>query len=164
MDDILIAVSNKDILAQFKKMMKREFKMKDLGEISYFLSITFDQRPNEISMDQTRFITKLLEKFSMSECKPRLTPCEQKPGDFDHKEKVNPKRYREIVGSLLYLALGTRLDIAWVVSKLSQCLDDPEGEDLVTAKDILRYLKGTISYKLTYRKSVHEPLSLLAYI
>ena len=32
-DDILIAASNKDILAQFKKMMKREIKMKDLGEI-----------------------------------------------------------------------------------------------------------------------------------
>ena len=45
-DDILIASSNKDILAQFKEMMKHEFKRKDLGEISYFLSITFDQKPN----------------------------------------------------------------------------------------------------------------------
>ena len=162
-DDILIAASNRDILAQFKEMMKGEFKMKDFGEISYFLSITFDQRPNEISMDQTRFITNLLEKFSMSACKPRSTPCEQKPGDFDNKEEVNPDRYREIIGSLLYLALGTRPDIAWVVSKLSQCLDDPKGEDFVTAKHVLRYLKGTISYKLTYRKSIEEPLSLLAY-
>ena len=92
-DDILIAASNKDILAQFKEMMKGEFKMKDLGEISYFLSITFDQRPNELSMDQTRFITKLLEKFSMSVYKPRSTPCEHKPGDFDNKEKVKPERY-----------------------------------------------------------------------
>ena len=79
--------------------------VEESSEISYFLSITFDQRPNEISMDQTRLITESLEKFSMSECKPRSTHCEQKPGDFDNKEKVNPKSYREIVGSLL--ALGT---------------------------------------------------------
>ena len=90
-DDILIAASNKDIFAQFKEMMKGEFKMKDLGEISYFLSITFDQRPNEISMDQTRFIIKLLEKFSMSVYKNRSTPCEQKPGDFDNNKKSTLK-------------------------------------------------------------------------
>ena len=71
--------------------MKGEFKMKDLGEISYFLSITFDQRPNEISIDQTRFITNLLEKFSMSVCKPRSTPCEQKPGDLTTKKKSTLK-------------------------------------------------------------------------
>ena len=68
--DILISASNKDILAQYKEMMKREFKMKDLGEISYFLSITFDQRPKEISMDQTRSITELLENFLCQNVNP----------------------------------------------------------------------------------------------
>ena len=105
-------------------------KMKDLGEISYFLSITFDQRPKEISMDQTRFITELLEKFSMPECKPRSTPCEQKPDDFYNKGKFNPIRYQEIVGSLL--GYPTRYYLG-IVSKLSQCLEDPKGEALVTA-------------------------------
>ena len=65
--------------------------VEESSEISYFLSITFDQRPNEISMDQTRLITESLEKFSMSECKPRSTHCEQKPGDFDNKEKLTLK-------------------------------------------------------------------------
>ncbi|PIK49004.1 hypothetical protein BSL78_14110 [Apostichopus japonicus] len=138
--------------------------MKDLLEISYFLGINFIQGEGEISMDQSKYIMKILDKFSMSDCKPRSTPCEVKVGNHsDQNEKVDPKRYREIVGSLIYLATCTRPDIAWVVGRLSQNLADPRVEDLVTAKHVLRYLKGTVEYKVKYRKSHPESVKLTAY-
>lgn len=98
----------------------------------------------------------------MSDCKPRTTPSEQKLASTESSEAVDPGRYREIVGSLIYLMTCTRPDISWVISKLSQTLSCPKMEDLVTAKHVLRYLKGTMEYELCFRKHSSE-LNLIAY-
>ncbi len=98
----------------------------------------------------------------MSDCKPRTTPCEQKLEYTNESEQIDPRRCREVVGSLIYLMTCTRPDISWVVSKLSQKLSCPRMGDLVTAKHVLRYLKGTIEYELCFRKGNNE-LNLVAY-
>jgi len=41
--DLIIAASNSDLLSSFKSTMRSQFNMKDLGKISYFLGIQFDQ-------------------------------------------------------------------------------------------------------------------------
>ena len=57
---------------------------------------------------------------------------------------TDPKKYREIIGSLIYAMTCTRLDISWIVSKLSQKLSCPREEDMVAAKHVLRYLRGNL--------------------
>ena len=47
----------------------------------------------------------------------------------------------------------SRPDLCWVVTKLSQHLDKPNKGDWIMVKHVLRYLKGTLDYKLVYRKS-----------
>ena len=81
-DDLIIAANNTNSLCDVKEMLQRKFKMKDLGELRHFLGIDFTQNEGEIKMCQSRHITKVLERFGMSECKPRSTPCEQKL-DYD---------------------------------------------------------------------------------
>ena len=56
----------------------------------------------------------------------------------------------------------TRLDICWVVTKLSQHLDNPVDADWIMIKHVLRYLKGTLDYRLYYTKSEGD-LSLVGY-
>jgi hypothetical protein len=53
--------------------MKSKFRMKDLGEISYFLGISFKQGNGVIKMNQKIYIQKILDRFGMSDCKPRTT-------------------------------------------------------------------------------------------
>ena len=161
-DDLIIASSNTDKISQFKENMKSKFRMKDLGEISYFLGISFKQGNGVIKMNQKRYIQKILDRFGMSDCKPRTTPCEQRFEGMSDSEQVDPRRYREIVGSLIYLMTCTRPDIGWVVSKLSQKLSCPRMEDLVTAKHVLRYLKGSMEHELCFRKCDGE-LNLISY-
>ena len=48
------------------------------------------------------------------------------------------------------------------MSKLSQSLAKPKTQDLVAAKHVLRYLKGTVDYELCFRKT-DEVLSLIAF-
>ena len=56
----------------------------------------------------------------------------------------------------------TRPDLCWVVTKLSQHLDNPDVSDWVMVKHVLRYVKGTLGYKLFYTKSV-DGLCLAGY-
>lgn len=160
-DDLIIASNNVDQMNHFKESMKHKFRMKDLGKISYFLGIDFDQTDGVIKMNQKRYITKMLDRFGMTNCKPRTTPCEQNWGGSG-SELTDQKKYREIVGSLIYAMSCTRPDISWIVSKLSQKLSCPKVEDMVAAKHVLRYLKGTIDYELCFEKC-DEDLNLIAY-
>ena len=88
----------------------------------------------------------------MSDCKPRMTPSEQKL-DFSDQSKCDSKLYREAVGSLIYAMTCTRPDLCWVVTKLSQNLSNPLQSHWTAVKHALRYLKGTLEYELCYRKS-----------
>ena len=58
-------------------------------------------------------------------------------------------QYRQIIGSLMYLT-NTRLDICFVVNTLSQYLVQPRQIPLIAAKQVMRYLKGTIDFDLYY--------------
>ena len=64
-----------------------------------------------------------------------------------------PKLYREIVGSLIYAMTATRPDLSYVVTKLSQKMSAPSMQDMNVAKGVLRYLQGTLDYRLVFRKA-----------
>ena len=59
------------MIDQFKENMKCKFRMKDLGKISYFMGSDFKQESGVIKMNQSRYIQKILDRFAMSNCKPR---------------------------------------------------------------------------------------------
>ena len=146
-DDIIIAASNKYALSNTKDELKRRFRMKDLGAISYFLGIQFRQEENLIEMNQSFYLRHVLERFNMADCKPRSTPCEIKlepyePTSNEYPFEHNTRKYREIIGSLVYAMTCTRPDLAWIITKLSQHLENPTEVDWMTTKHVLRYIKG----------------------
>ncbi|CAB4032084.1 Hypothetical predicted protein, partial [Paramuricea clavata] len=155
-DDLIIASDSMQLMEEFKESMKTQFKMKDLGRITFFLGMDFKQSKGEIKMN-----LKILERFGMIDCKPRLTPCEQRL-EFNCGEWTNARQYREMIGSLIYAMTCTRPDLSWIVSKLSQSLSNPRTGDLIAAKHVLRYLKGTVDYELCFKKSDAD-LQLTAY-
>ena len=160
-DDFIIAGSSKNLLCAAKHMMTEKFKMKDLGRLSHFLGIDFDQGDGYVKMNQRKYIQKLLERHDMSDCKPRATPSEQKH-DIGRGDPVDAHKYREVVGGLIYLMMCTRPDICWIVTKLSQYLSSPLTVHWVAVKHALRYLKGTIDFELCYKKSKNG-LNLIGY-
>ena len=66
--------------------------------------------------------------------------------------------YQQLISTLLYAALGTRPDIAFAVTRLSQFNSDPTEEHLRYAKYVLRYLKGTKSLRICYDRSLNASL------
>ena len=57
--------------------------------------------------------------------------------------------YRQAIGSLMWAAVATRLDIAFAVSLLSQFLENPGEMHWNAKKRVFKYLKGTKDQKLT---------------
>ena len=164
-DDLIIAASSLDILNEFKANFGAKFKIKDLGPLKWFLGIQFDIADGIISMNQSLYIQNILDRFKMSDCAPRSIPCE--PSVYALlKEKSDPledpTKYRELVGSLIYLMTGTRPDIAFVVSLLSRFMHKPTNMHMKIATGVLRYLKHTAHYDLKYVRS-EEPLKIIGY-
>lgn len=102
-DDLIIAANTEEVVKSVKIMLTEIFKMKDLGKLNNFLGIDFKQSDGQVTMTQKRYINKILSRFGMQDCKPRETPCESK---FEYtngaKKLVEPRLYREAVGSLIY--------------------------------------------------------------
>jgi hypothetical protein len=64
-------------------------------------------------------------------------------------ELIDAMLYRQIIGSLMYLK-NTRPDVCFVVNTLTQFLVEPRHVHLVVAKHVMRYLKGTLYYGISY--------------
>lgn len=158
-DDVLIASDDLQSINDVKTALSNEFKMKDLGCMSYFLGIDFSFENDSINMNQARCIDKVLDRFNMTECKPKIIPCDPsivKLSANDSQEMSDCKLYQEIVGSLIYLMSCSRPDITYIVSKLSQFMSNPTKAHFNAAKDVLRYLKGTKDYFLKFTKSTNN--------
>ena len=130
--------------------------MKDLGLLKSYLGIDFQYGSNFISMSQSRFIEKILEKFDMKDAKTKVLPCDAGMTMFNCSQSKlleNPTLFRAIIGSLVYINTCTRPEISYIVTRLSQYMDKPTKAHLALAKDVLRYLKGTIDQELIFYKS-----------
>ena len=60
-------------------------------------------------------------------------------------------QYAKAIGSLMYLTMGTRPDLAYSVSCLSRFMANPTNQHTTAIKRVLRYLKGSSNLELTYR-------------
>ena len=159
-DDLIIAADKVISLSNVKKMLMSEFKMKDLGKLNHFIGIDFYITQGCVKMNQNKYTGRVLERFNMSNCKPRATPCELKIDLSNNSDPVDSRKYREIIGSLIYIMTCTRPDLSYAVGKLSPYLSEPRQQHWVAAKHILKYLRGTSHYELRYQKS--EDLGILA--
>ena len=125
--------------------------MKDLGTMHYFLGLEVWQFPDEIFLNQGKYIVENLKRFGMLDCKVISTPMVTNlklPND-DSSERVDVTLYKQIIGSLMYLT-NTRPHICFVVNTFSQYMMDPRHVHLVAAKHVMRYLKGTLDCGLRY--------------
>jgi hypothetical protein len=155
-DDIIICAPNLEIVESVKNYLSIQFKMKDMGQLSWFLGIEFTFTDNCIKMNQTKYLERVLNRFKMDDCNPKSVPCNlnvNKPNDVISKELDDPRLYREIVGSLIYVMSCTRPDICFVVNQLAQKMSKPNTSDFSLSKFALKYIKGTLNYCLTFVKS-----------
>ena len=127
--------------------------MKDLGLVHYILGLEVWQRPGEIFNSQGKYVVKLLERFGLVHCKSVSTPMElnfrKLSGNAVGPALENPTEYQQLVGALMFL-VNSCPDVCFVVNNLSQHMVDPHQIHRIGAKNLLRYIRGTINHRLRY--------------
>ena len=110
-----------------------------------FLGMEVWQNTDGISLEQGKYAVEILKKFGLMDCKAMTTPMalNLKLLSDASLEEIDATMYGQMIGSFMYL-MNTRSDICFAVNTLSQFLTDLRHVHLIAAKNILRYLKGTI--------------------
>nr|GEY23844.1 putative ribonuclease H-like domain-containing protein [Tanacetum cinerariifolium] len=120
-DDIIFGSTNKAWCDEFEALMKEEFQMSALGELTFFLGLQFQQRPDGMFISQDKYVQEILNKFDSGSVRTVTTPYEapKRKSKNESDSLVNVHLYRSIIGSLMYLT-ASRPDIMFAVSACSR--------------------------------------------
>ncbi|KAE8907367.1 Retrovirus-related Pol polyprotein from transposon TNT 1-94 [Phytophthora fragariae] len=155
-DDLILFAPNMKLIKEMKQMFFERFDMKDLGELHYILGweITRNRSERAVFISQRKYAKSVLERFGMEKCNGCKTPCTADlklaksmcAADADEKQLMSSKPYRSVVGSLMYLMMGSRPDLAYLVRECSQYLENPGILHWRAAKRGIRYLQETLDW------------------
>ena len=159
-DDCCI-VADKPLLEWAKNVLKEGFSMKDLGEAKSLLGMQVlrDRGRKTLRLIQGGIIGDVLNLCGMVDCNPISTPMEPNlklKRNLDNPSIMTTFPYRRAIGMLLYLAVGTRPDIAFAVNYLSRFVTCYDESHWAAVKRLARYLKGTGNIGVTYNSMGNE--------
>ncbi|RVW24660.1 Retrovirus-related Pol polyprotein from transposon TNT 1-94 [Vitis vinifera] len=143
-DDMVVTGNDPEERKALQNYLSREFEMKDLGPLKYFLGI---------------------EETGMSGCQPVNTPIEKglKLCVEPNQVSTDKGRYQRLVGRLMYLA-HTRPDLAYALSVVSQYMHNPGEQHMNAVMRILRYLKNAPRKGILFAKNVdHQSGNLVTW-
>ena len=116
-----------------------------------FLGMEVWQSADGIFLGQGKYAVEILKRFRMLDCKEKATHMEYnfKLLSDASSETIDATMYRQMIGSLTYLT-NMRPYIFFLVNTLIHFLKDQRHVHLIVAKNVIRYLKGTMDYGLKY--------------
>lgn len=158
-DDIILFANNQSDIDKIKEEINEEFEIDNIGECKKVIGMTVERGVNgSIKLSQKQLIKELLGDFGMNECNSTKSPLEtvrleRCDGKCGEEERTDGTKYRSCVGKLNYLASTTRSDLSFAVSYLSQNNKCLHREHMVSAKRVLRYLKGTEDRGVEYTQN-----------
>lgn len=126
------------------------------------MEVKRDRNARTLYLSQGKYTREILERFPTTGSDTVITPVDPKeqltvaqcpaPGSLEASEMAKIP-YREAVGSLLYLAIATRPDIAYAVGQVSKYGQNPGLAHWRAVMRIFKYLRGTSDYALRFAPS-----------
>ena len=154
-DDIIIASKSMNEISKLKSSLCKNYQMKDLGKLEYFLGVNVSQNNGGIFIHESAYINSLLSKYDFANAKSVSTPVDCSSyleKATDSCELFDIEKYQFTVASLLYLSTRTRPDITYAVCNVAKFCSKPTVKHWTAVKRIFRYLKGTINVGILYKK------------
>lgn len=125
-DDGLIAAKSQAVLESVIEHLSNAFKI-TIGDSSMFvgMQIERDRKRKSIFVHQSAYVKRVLNKFRMSDAKPGCIPSDPHSVLCPmSKEEIKNESVPCAVGSLMFLAIVSRPDIAYSVSSVSRYLNN----------------------------------------
>ena len=159
-DDMIIAAKTIREIQKVRTSLKASFRIKEIGKAKFILGMEIDHDRNgsTLVIRQTRYIDDVVSRFNQEDAKAVDNPCEsglklskiQSPTTDVERAEMQSKPYRSLIGCLLYITTCTRPDVAYVITQLSRFLENPGKQHWKAAIRVLRYLKTTRGYGISY--------------
>ena len=167
-DDALFMGSNKTQVLTHKKQFMKRWESCNLGKAKEYLGMRIMRncKKQTITLDQTCYAEKVIKRFGQENCKPISVPL-----PIGYNLRSNPDKeanatlqsqYQSVIGSLLYIMLKTRPDIAYSIIKMLQFSANPTKEHLQKALYIVCYLSSTMDLCICY-SSLGDKNGFIAY-
>ena len=157
-DDLLIMSESLDIVKSAKAELTTEFEMVDFGEAQLVLGmrIKHDRTLGILTLDQENYCKKILERFNMKDCKPVSTPLvtgqKLRETRSESVKELKDTPYRSAIGSLMYLMVSTRPDLASAIGLLSRYMEGRNSTQWEAVKRVFRYVQATKEYGLKFSR------------
>ena len=151
----MLLIGSKAEVTWMKSAISKRFKIKDLGNVKFFLSMLVerDQHKRRIYLSQGAYIKNVLTRFKMENSKGCPTPMDPKSklrNRLAEEEVTEKYQYQEAVGCLTYAAITTRpdWDIAYASALVGRFSADPSTAHWAAVKRILSYWQETQELRL----------------
>jgi len=145
------------------KDLSQYFKFHNLSATTQLLGLEIhrDRPDRRLHLSQGQYIANLLQEHGMHDCKPVSTPLNpgphlstsMSPQNAAEASEMRQVPYISVVGSLMYLAVTTRPDSTYAARVFARFNSNPGPSHWQAAKHVLRYLQGTMDYRVTYQPS-----------
>ncbi|KAL6177813.1 hypothetical protein ACLB2K_049335 [Fragaria x ananassa] len=124
-------------IASIKDSLSRQFKLKDLGNLKYFLGIEVARSRQGIALSQRKYALEILEDAGFLAAKPSRFPVDQNLALTQTRRELlsDPSQYRRLVGRMIYLTI-TRPDLTYAVHIVTQFMDKPHQPHLDAAYNV----------------------------
>ncbi|XP_068657998.1 uncharacterized mitochondrial protein AtMg00810-like [Aristolochia californica] len=148
-DDMIVTGDDDNGIPDLKQQLYSMFEMKDLGYLWYFLGIEVAYSPEGYILSQSKYTSDVISRAGLTDDRIMDSPIElhHRLSRTDGELFSDVTRYREVVGSLVYLTV-TRPDITYVVHVVNQFASAPRTAYWTTVLRILRYLRDTLHHGL----------------
>jgi len=154
------------LIERTKAILEAEWELTDLGEPMKIVGIEIALGDRSVMISQHHYLESILQKEGMDQANPVGMLLE-------HNAKFEPNPdgnvgnhsnlYTRLMGELQFIANATRLDIAYVVSKLLSYTANPSMQHVTMLKRVLQYLSGTRSYGIMYHDVLDHPNQFFGY-
>ncbi|RVW29596.1 Retrovirus-related Pol polyprotein from transposon RE1 [Vitis vinifera] len=160
-DDILFTGNDSVSIASIKKFLHNQFRLKDLGDLKYFLGIEVSSSKNGIFISQRKYALEIIKDAGLLGVAPIDTPMERGLKLSDKSDLLKDLgHYRRLVGRLIYLTVS-RSDITYSVHVLSRFMHQPRKLHMEATLSVVRYLKNALGQGLFF--SSNSDFRLRAY-
>ncbi|KAJ7559626.1 hypothetical protein O6H91_04G094100 [Diphasiastrum complanatum] len=139
-----------------KSRISASYEITDLGQATKCLGLQIkrDRTRRLMHPNQSEYAEKVLKQCRMIDCTPMIAGARLSKQDCPstkERQQMEKIPYQNLISSLMYLTICTRLDLAFFVYSLSQFSSNLGMTHWLMAKRILQYLKGTQNKGLTYK-------------
>ena len=145
------------VLTSFKRQLSATFHMTDLGDAKLVLGIQFtrNRQQRTIALSQASYARDVVHSYAADASHATDTPTLPTVRLVTALEShtATPRdvqQYQSAVGALMWAAICTRPDLSYAVGQLSQHANNPDKSHFRALFQCIRYLRGTMDYRLTY--------------